>query len=163
DALYRELRDLEASHPELVSGQSPSQRVGGAPRAELRTTPHVAPMMSLDNTYNEAELEDFDRRVRDGLPDGAEVVYCVEPKLDGGSVEIIYRHGVVSGGSTRGDGRVGAEILENLRTSRGLPLTINYTEPLTLRAEVVIYRRDLETINEARAARGEAPFANPRN
>jgi len=163
DALYRELRELEERHPELVSAHSPSQRVGGSPRAELRTTAHVAPMMSLDNTYNEAEVEDFDRRVREGLPAGAEVVYCVEPKLDGGSVEILYRNGVLSGGATRGDGKVGEEILENLRTIRSLPLTIPYTEPLTLRAEVVIYRRDLETINEERSARGEPPFANPRN
>lgn len=163
DALYRELRTLEERHPELVTTHSPSQRIGGSPRAELRTTPHVAPMMSLDNTYNEAELEDFDRRVREGLPDGTEVVYCVEPKLDGGSVEILYREGTLSGGSTRGDGKVGEEILENLRTIRSLPLTIPYGEPLTLRAEVVIYRRDLEAINEERGARGEPPFANPRN
>lgn len=163
DALYRELRELEERHPELVSPTSPSQRVGGAPRSELRTTPHVAPMMSLDNTYNEAELEDFDRRVRDGLPQGAEVVYCVEPKLDGGSVEILYRDGVLAGGSTRGDGKVGEDILENLRTIRSLPLKIPYDKPLTLRAEVVIYRKDLEAINEERAARGEPLFANPRN
>src|SRR5690606_34025454 len=134
-----------------------------APRSELRTTPHVAPMMSLDNTYNEAELEDFDRRVRDGLPQGAEVVYCVEPKLDGGSVEILYRNGVLAGGSTRGDGKVGEDILENLRTIRSLPLTIPYQEPLTLRAEVVIYRKDLDAINAERAERGEPLFANPRN
>jgi DNA ligase (NAD+) len=163
DALYRKLRDLEERHPELVSPNSPSQRVGGAPRAELRTVPHVAPMMSLDNTYNEAELEDFDRRVREGLPEGAEVVYCVEPKLDGGSVEILYRDGVLSGGSTRGDGKVGEDILENLRTIRSLPLTIDRREPLTLRAEVVIYRKDLEAINAERAERGEPAFANPRN
>ncbi len=163
DALYRELRELELAHPELVSQLSPTQRVGGQPRGELRTVPHVAPMMSLDNTYNEEELEDFDRRVREGLPDGAEVLYCVEPKLDGGSVEITYRDGVLTGGSTRGDGKVGEEILGNLKTIRSLPLTIDYAGPLTLRAEVVIYRRDLDAINEERASRGEPPFANPRN
>ncbi len=163
DALYAELRALEKQHPELVSESSPTQRVGAGPRGELRTVSHVVPMMSLDNTYNEAELEDFDRRVREGLPDGAEVTYCVEPKLDGGSIEILYRNGVLAGGSTRGDGKVGEEIFENLRTIRSLPLTIDYSEPLTLRAEVVIYRRDLDSINEAREKRGEAPFANPRN
>jgi DNA ligase (NAD+) len=162
DALYRELRELEVKYPELVNEHSPTQRVGGT-RTELRTVPHVAPMMSLDNTYNEAELEDFDRRVREGLPGGAQVQYCVEPKLDGGSVEILYRGGVLAGGSTRGDGKVGEEILENLRTIRSLPLTIAYDKPLTLRAEVVIYRRDLDAINEERLARAEPAFANPRN
>ncbi len=163
DALYRALRELEEQHPELLTPDSPTQRVGGSPRVGLRTVPHVSPMMSLDNTYNEEELEDFDRRVRDGLPDGAEIRYCVEPKLDGGSVEILYRDGKLTGGSTRGDGKSGEEILENLRTIRSLPLTIEDTRPITLRAEVVIYRSDLDAINQEREALGEPPFANPRN
>ncbi|HSC89951.1 MAG TPA: NAD-dependent DNA ligase LigA, partial [Polyangiaceae bacterium] len=132
-------------------------------RTDLRTVPHVVPMMSLDNTYSDADLVEFDRRVRGGLPAGAKVRYVVEPKLDGASVELLYRDGRLVSGSTRGDGKSGEEILENLRTIRNLPLTIDYTGPLTLRAEVVIYRRDLEALNELRAARGEPPFANPRN
>lgn len=163
DRLYRELVELERAHPTLARPESPSQRVGRDLRENVRTVPHVEPMMSLDNTYGEADLREFDRRVRDGLPAGKQVVYCVEPKLDGASVELVYREGRLVSASTRGDGKVGEEILENVRTIRGLPLTIDYAEPLTLRGEVVIYRRDLEAINGVRLERGEAPFANPRN
>ena len=134
DALYAELRALEAAHPELVSAHSPTQRVGAALRADLRTVPHVAPMMSLDNTYSDADVVDFDRRVRGGVREGTKVRYAVEPKLDGASVEICYRDGSLSSGSTRGDGKTGEEILENLRTIRNLPLRIDYAAPLTLRA-----------------------------
>lgn len=163
DALYAELRALESAHPELASAESPTQRVGSALRGDLRTVPHVAPMMSLDNTYSDADLADFERRVRGGIREGTKVRYVVEPKLDGASVEICYRNGRLASGSTRGDGKTGEEILKNLRTIRNLPLSIDYREPLTLRAEVVIYRRDLQIINEQREARGEPPFANPRN
>jgi len=163
DSLYRELRELEAAHSDLASVDSPTQRVGAELRSDLRTVPHVAPMMSLDNTYSDADLNEFDRRVRGGLHDGTRVVYCVEPKLDGASVEILYRNGRLSSGATRGDGKSGEEILENLRTIKNLPLRIDYEGPLTLRAEVVIYRRDLTHLNELRESRGESPFANPRN
>ena len=163
DALYAQLRDLEKQHPELCTPDSPTQRVGGSPRGELRTVPHVVPMMSLDNTYGEADLTEFVRRVRQGLPAALTPSYCVEPKLDGGSIEVLYRDGKLVQGSTRGDGQSGEEITQNLRTIRSLPLTIPYTGNITLRGEVVIYRRDLARINQARIADGEAPFANPRN
>jgi DNA ligase (NAD+) len=163
DRLYAELRELEARHPELVSPDSPTQRVSGALRSELRNVTHAVPMMSLDNTYDEAELRDFLRRVVAGLPASATPRFSVEPKLDGGSIEILYRNGRLVEGSTRGDGTSGEEITANLRTIRSLPLEIAYQGPLTLRAEVVIYRKDLARINAARAEEGEAPFANPRN
>ncbi len=163
DALYAELRALEDEHPELRSSQSPTQRVGGELRSDLRTVPHVAPMMSLDNTYDYDELAEFERRVLDNLPANAAPEFCVEPKLDGASVEILYRDGELVGGSTRGDGSSGEDIAPNLKTMRSLPLTIPYRGPLTLRAEVVIFRRDLAKINLTRAEAGEAPFANPRN
>jgi len=163
DALYQELAAPERQHPSLVRPDSPTQRVGGAPRGDLRTVAHVGRMISLDNTYSEAELREFLRRAEGGLRSGAQVVYCVEPKLDGASIEVLYRDGRLSGGSTRGDGVHGEDILENLRTIRSLPLTIDYAGPLTLRGEVVIYRKDLERINEARVAAGDPPFANPRN
>jgi DNA ligase (NAD+) len=163
DALYAELCALETEHPELQSELSPTRRVGDVLRSDLRSVPHVTPMMSLDNTYNDEELAEFERRVLAGLPAGAEPEFCVEPKLDGASVEILYRDGQFAGGSTRGDGVSGEDIAPNLRTMRSLPLTIPYQRPLTLRAEVVIFRRDLATINELRVAAGEAPFANPRN
>lgn len=163
DALYAELVALEAAHPELAGEDSPTRRVGGSPRTDLRTVEHVVPMMSLDNTYDEQELEDFVRRVHDGLPAGATPAFCVEPKLDGASVELLYREGRFAGGSTRGDGVVGEDISENLRTIRSLPMSIDFAGPLTLRGEVVIYRKDLELINEERARDGEPLFANPRN
>ena len=163
DDLYRELRELEARYPELVTPESPTQRVGVEPRSNLRTVEHAAAMLSLDNTYSDADLAEFERRVWERLPDGAEPVFCVEPKLDGASVELVYRYGRLVGGSTRGDGVHGEEIIDNLRTIRSLPLTVGYDGPLTLRAEVVIYRRDLDAINETRMAQGEQPFANPRN
>jgi len=162
DALYRRLRAFEEAHPELDRADSPTARVGGT-RGDLQTVAHRAPMMSLDNTYSAADLAEFDRRVRQGLPSGATVTYCVEPKLDGASVEILYAEGRLQGGSTRGDGKSGEEISANLKTIRGLPLTIDYPKELTLRAEVVIYRRDLEQMNQTRESRGEPPFANPRN
>ena len=163
DALYAELRKLEADHPELLTPDSPTQRVGASPRGELGTVKHVVPMMSLDNTYDAEEVGEFVRRVRDGLPADRQPTFCIEPKLDGASIEVLYREGRLVGGSTRGDGIEGEEITPNLRTMRSLPLRIPYQGPLTLRAEVVIYRRDLDRINEARALLGEAPFANPRN
>jgi DNA ligase (NAD+) len=163
DALYAELRQLEEQHPELKTAQSPTQRVGGAPSGELPTVPHVVPMMSLDNTYGKDDLAEFMRRVRQGLPAALEPSFCVEPKLDGGSIEVLYRDGKLFQGSTRGDGQSGDEITQNLRTIRSLPLTIPYAGNVTLRGEVVIYRRDLQRINEARVKAGEAPFANPRN
>jgi DNA ligase (NAD+) len=120
-------------------------------------------MMSLDNTYGTDELLDFVRRVRGGLPAASQPRFCVEPKLDGASCEILYRDGRLAGGSTRGDGLTGEDVTPNLRTMRSLPLTIAHQGPLTLRAEIVIYRRDLERINQERVALGEPPFANPRN
>jgi DNA ligase (NAD+) len=163
DALYAELRALEAAHPELVTPDSPTQRVGAAPRADMKTVPHVVPMTSLDNTYGTDDLAEFVRRVMEGLPASAKPEFCVEPKLDGASIEILYRDGRLVSGSTRGDGLTGEDVTMNLRTMRSLPLTIDYQGPLTLRAEVVIYRRDLERINQERAQTGEPPFANPRN
>jgi len=162
DALMRELRELETRYPRLVTADSPTQRVAGEPRRDLRTVEHVVPMMSLDNTYSPAELREFVERVRGGLSGTDQPSYCVEPKLDGASVELVYRDGTLVSASTRGDGQRGEEILENLKTIRGVPLSIPYQRPLTLRGEVVIYRRDLERINAERLANGDAPFANPR-
>jgi DNA ligase (NAD+) len=163
DALYRRLVEFEKAHPDLVTDESPTRRVGALPRTGLSTVEHAAPMTSLDNTYSEAELSEFIRRVADGLPAKQAVRFCVEPKLDGASVELVYRQGRFVQGSTRGDGAVGEDITENLKTIRALPATIDYTEDLVLRAEVVIYRRDLERINVRRVEQGEQPFANPRN
>ena len=163
DALLAELKALEEREPSLRTKDSPTNRVSGALRSDLRSVKHVERMMSLDNTYSESELSEFLRRVKDGLRAGTEVSFCVEPKLDGASIEVLYRDGRLTEGSTRGDGEYGEDITENLRTIRSLPLTIAYDGPLTLRGEVVIYRRDLAKINLARVAAGDPPFANPRN
>jgi DNA ligase (NAD+) len=163
DRLYRELVELETANPRLRSVDSPSGRVGGQPRSELQTVAHAVAMISLDNTYDENEVGEFVRRVEEGLPDRCPVTYSVEPKLDGASVELVYSGGRFVQASTRGDGVHGEEITENLRTLRGLPLVLPTPESLTLRGEVVIYRRDLELVNERRVAMGEQPFANPRN
>lgn len=163
DALYRELVDLEDNHPELVTPDSPTQRVGGQLRSELVAVEHVVPMMSLDNTYSEADLVDFVRRVKTGLPTDARISFCVEPKLDGASVEVVYKGGRFVQASTRGDGTHGEDVTANLRTVRSLPLSIPHREQLTLRAEVVIFKRDLARVNSERAGRAEPPFANPRN
>ncbi|HMR09756.1 MAG TPA: hypothetical protein PKA88_28460, partial [Polyangiaceae bacterium] len=116
DALYAELRALEAAHPKLCTPDSPTQRVGDSLRTDLKSVDHVVAMMSLDNTYTEEDLADFVRRVHDGLSDQATPTFCVEPKLDGASIEILYREGRLVGGSTRGDGLRGEEIVDNLRT-----------------------------------------------
>jgi DNA ligase (NAD+) len=163
DALYAELRALEQQHPQLASAESPTQRVGSSLRGELRTVPHVTAMMSLDNTYGKDDLREFFRRVEQGLPAALKPTFSVEPKLDGGSIEVLYREGKLVLGSTRGDGQSGEDVTQNLRTIRSLPLTIPYLKNLTLRGEVVIFRRDLQRVNEARVLAGEAPFANARN
>lgn len=163
DRLFLELKTLEAAHPELVTPASPTQRVAGTPREGLVKVVRAERMLSLDNTYNEADLREFDRRVRDRLPTGQSPVYIAEAKLDGASIEVTYEHGVLTLASTRGDGLVGEDVTPNARTMRTLPLTLPDLRTHTLRGEIVILRRDLDTINEERVAAGEEPFANPRN
>jgi DNA ligase (NAD+) len=163
DRLFDELKALEAKHPELVHEDSPSQRVGYGPRQGVVKVAHETPMLSLDNTYNEAELRELDRRVSEGLQ-GDPYSYVAEPKLDGASLEVIYEHGKLALAATRGDGRIGEDVTANVRTiRRGLPLEIADKRKLTLRGEVVVYRKDFKAFNEKRVAAGEEAFANPRN
>ncbi len=162
DALFDELKRLEREHPALVHPGSPTQRVGEQPREGVIKAQHRHPMFSLDNTYSEQEVREFDRRVREGL-EGEEYAYVAEPKLDGASLELLYEHGKLLRGITRGDGRIGEDVTDNVRTIRGLPLVLEDQRSLTLRGEVVIFRRDLDAVNELRVAAGEEPFANPRN
>ena len=161
--LFRELTALEKEHPELVTPSSPTQRVGAAPREGFSKVKRAIRMFSLDNAYSEADLLEFDRRVREGLGDVERVTFVAEPKLDGASIEVVYEGGKLSQASTRGDGETGEDVTANVRTIRSLPLEIPRTEKLTLRGEVVIRKQDLTAINEVRVARGEEPFANPRN
>jgi DNA ligase (NAD+) len=163
DGLLRELRALEKEHPELVTPNSPTQRVGGEARTKVAQVRHEVRMMSLDNAYSADELAEFHRRIRDGLPDGEVPRFCVEPKLDGASIEVIYEHGHLVQASTRGDGETGEDITNNVQALRYMPHRIPYEGKLTLRGEVVIYRRDFEAINAQREADGLPTFANARN
>lgn len=164
DALYRELLALEAANPELVTPDSPSQRVGAAPREGFVKVVRERRMYSLDNAYGVDDLREFDRRVRERLDDDTlPVTYVAEPKIDGASIEVSYRDGRMVLASTRGDGQVGEDVTANVRTIRSVPLQIAETRPLTLRGEVFIHSADLDTVNEARVQNGEEPFANPRN
>ncbi len=163
DALMRELRAIEAAHPALATPRSPSQRVSGEPRVGATKVKHGVRMFSLDNAYSDEELREFLRRVNDGLPNGAVPTFCVEPKLDGASVEVVYEGGHLVQASTRGDGETGEEITQNVRTIRGVPLSIPHTGKVTIRGEVLIFRKDLVKFNAGREAEGLEPFANPRN
>jgi DNA ligase (NAD+) len=163
DRLLRELRALETAHPELVTRHSPTQRVGGEARTSVVQVKHQTRMMSLDNAYSAEELAEFHRRVRDGLPDGEVPRFCVEPKLDGASIEVIYQGGHLVQASTRGDGTSGEDITNNIQALRYMPHRIHHEGKLTLRGEVVIYRRDFEAINQQREADGLPLFANARN
>ena len=163
DARLKELKALEAEHPNLVTPESPTQRVGGESRTEVEKVRHAVRMFSLDNAYSEADLGEFFRRVDEGLPSGETATFVVEPKLDGASVEVVYENGKLVQASTRGDGETGEDITQNVRTMRTVPLTIPYDGKLTLRGEIVIYRKDLEKFNAEREKDGLEPFMNPRN
>lgn len=167
DALLRSLQALEAEHPDLVTPHSPTQRVGAVPSAGFTSVPHAVPMLSLANAFSEAELREFDARVRT-LLDAERVRYVAEPKLDGLSVELHYRDGLLMQGATRGDGRVGEDVTASLRTIRSIPLRLRGEEVaipdlLEVRGEVYIDKADLVALNHARESAGMAPFANPRN
>jgi len=164
DRLYRELLDLEASHQELVSVDSPSQRVGGKPVSEFSAHLHAVPMMSLDNTYSFEELGDFLQRVDKLLPE-TELDWTVEPKIDGLAVSLRYEEGSLVVGATRGDGTSGDDITSNLKTIRSIPLKLRGNSPkvLEVRGEVFMTKSGFEKLNEKRKAEGEEPFANPRN
>ena len=163
DRLLRDLRAVEEKHPELVTRNSPTQRVGGEARTKVAQVKHAVRMMSLDNAYSEEELAEFHRRIRDGLPDAEVPRFCIEPKLDGASIEVIYEHGHLVQASTRGDGETGEDITNNVQALRYMPHRIAYEGKVTLRGEVVIYRRDFEAINAQREADGLPTFANARN
>ncbi|HET8546676.1 MAG TPA: NAD-dependent DNA ligase LigA [Bryobacteraceae bacterium] len=163
DALMRRLQDLEREHPELATPDSPTQRVGGAPREGFVKVPHSAPMLSLDNALSEAELRAFDKRVRDGLG-RAPFRYVAELKLDGLSMALWYRDGRLARAITRGDGAVGEDVTENARTIRSIPLAAAPGWPAwEVRGEVVMNRHGFERLNSEREQRGESKFANPRN
>ena len=163
DAKMRDLKRLEELHPELVTPDSPTQRVGGKPREGFVRAPHSSPMLSLDNAMGEGELRDFDRRVQ-GLLKGEKFRYVAELKLDGLSMAVHYQHGTLARALTRGDGVVGEDVTENARTIRSIPLhTLKRSGNFEVRGEVVLTTKAFEKLNTECAAAGLRTFANPRN
>src|SRR5271170_1567885 len=170
DKLMRQLKDLEAEHPELITADSPTQRVGGKPREGFVKVPHSSPMLSLDNTYNEEELRDWERRVHE-LTGRSDVDYVSELKLDGMSLALLYEGGKLVRGVTRGDGSVGEDVTLNVRTVRSIPLSIPKERlnkarmPLDfeVRGELLMPLAAFRKMNEQREEKGLSLFANPRN
>jgi DNA ligase (NAD+) len=169
DAMMRELRELEAAHPELVTPDSPTMRVGGTPQERFAKVRHPAPMLSLGNVFDEAELRAWHERALRLLPQGTELAFVVEPKIDGLSVLLHYEDGRFVLGATRGDGVVGEDVTANLRTVQTVPLAIPVTgeraapKRLVVRGEVYMPLADFARFNEEQEARGEKVYANPRN
>jgi len=168
DALFRELQRLEEQFPSSALPDSPTRRVGAPPRDNFSQVPHRVPMLSLENAQTEAEIADFDERVKRFLAigTGEEIRYFCEPKMDGLAVELVYENGVFITGSTRGDGFIGEDITLNLRTIKALPLRLTTTtapQLLELRGEVYLALKDFQRLNAEREEEGVQPFANPRN
>ncbi|CAD5108960.1 NAD-dependent DNA ligase LigA [Zestomonas carbonaria] len=176
DRLFNELKALEAEHPELVTPESPTQRVGGAALDAFGEVRHEVPMLSLGNAFEEDDLREFDRRVREGLADqlpagdlfgdGAVVEYNCEPKLDGLAVSLLYEHGLLVRGATRGDGSTGEDISANVRTVRNIPLKLHgegWPERLEVRGEVFMSKEGFDAMNARQLESGGKTFANPRN
>ncbi|MCJ1884310.1 NAD-dependent DNA ligase LigA [Pseudomonas sp. LA21] len=176
DRLFRELKALETEHPELITPESPTQRVGGAAASAFGEVRHEVPMLSLGNAFEEQDLNDFDRRVREGLADqlpsadlfggGAEVEYSCEPKLDGLAVSLLYENGLLTRGATRGDGTTGEDISVNVRTIRNVPLRLKgegWPAVLEVRGEVFMSKAGFEALNQRQMEAGGKTFANPRN
>ncbi|QIM50492.1 NAD-dependent DNA ligase LigA [Pusillimonas sp. DMV24BSW_D] len=171
DRLMQELADLEAQHPELVTPESPTQRVGAAPLDAFDSVRHKVPMLSLGNGFDPDDIQAFDRRVTDGLlgsgllKDGEHVAYHAEYKFDGLAVNLRYEAGRLVQAATRGDGQEGEDITSNIRTLRSVPLQLKqgYPSVLEVRGEVFINIRDFQRLNESQQARGEKVFVNPRN
>jgi DNA ligase (NAD+) len=167
DALVRQLVELEKAHPELVTPDSPSQRVGGQAIEGFKTVEHAVPMMSIDNTYDEAEVRAFDARVRKGLGEGEKVEYVLEPKVDGVAASLRYEDGALVLAATRGDGRRGDDITVNARTIQSIPLRLHGQRDvpgiLEIRGEIYMSNAAFQQLNKERQAAGEEIYKNPRN
>lgn len=165
DGVYRQLVDIEQQYPELITVDSPSQRVGGQALSAFDSVQHRQAMLSLNNAFSDQELEAFDRRVREGTGE-SEVEYAVEPKFDGLAITLTYEYGVFVQGATRGDGYTGENVTHNLKTIRAIPSRLNIANPpalLEVRGEVLMLKKDFEKLNQQQALVGAKLFANPRN
>jgi DNA ligase (NAD+) len=165
DKLFRQLKDLEEKHPELITPDSPTQRVGGEPLRSFKTITHKVPLLSLANAFTDEELDEFDKRVGQGLGtrDKDLVDYVCELKMDGLAVSLEYKNGVFIKGSTRGDGVTGEDITQNLKTIKSIPLKLDNGLSIEVRGEVYLPYDDFLKLNEERAQMDEPVFANPRN
>src|SRR5690606_23950213 len=161
DQLLQELISIEKEHPELVTPDSPTQRVGGAPLDGFKKVTHTYPMLSLSNAFNEEDLRDFDRRVRQSI--GDQYNYVCELKIDGLAINLRYENGVFVQGTTRGDGTVGEDITTNLKTIKTIPLKLKEPVTIEVRGEAYMPKQSFENLNKERAEKGEDLFANPRN
>src|SRR5262245_43193525 len=164
DGLFRELQDIEARYPDLMTADSPTQRVGGAPLPEFREARHATPMLSLANAFDEDEVRAFDKRVREAL--GVDAIdYAAELKLDGLAISLTYENGLFVRGATRGDGATGEDVTANLRTIRSIPLRLaggRVPSRIDVRGEVLILKADFERLNRSQREKGEKEFVNPR-
>ncbi|WP_041963877.1 NAD-dependent DNA ligase LigA [Mesobacillus selenatarsenatis] len=161
DRLLRELVEIEEQFPELQTPDSPTQRVGGEILTMFNKVQHATPMLSLGNAFDEQDLRDFDRRVRQGV--GDDIAYVCELKIDGLAVSLIYEDGLLVRGATRGDGTTGEDITSNLKTIRSLPIRLKEQVSLEVRGEAFMPKKSFEALNKARKEKEEEPFANPRN
>src|SRR5258707_5758189 len=166
DILYKNLEKIEAEHPKLVSSDSPTQRVAKGLTKEFPTVQHLVPMLSLENSYNEEDLLDWDRKARE-LTGLEELEYCVEPKFDGASISLTYENDQLLRGVTRGDGVAGDEITTNIRQIRSVPLRADFSrygvQTIEIRGEVLMNKDNFKKYNEQLAEQNIPPLANPRN
>ena len=165
DQLYLELQKLETEYPALQEQDSPTLRVGAAPLPQFAQVTHTVPMLSLNNGFSDEDVENFDRRVREGL-DVLQVEYAAEVKFDGLAINLRYEHGLFVQAATRGDGYTGEDVTANIRTIKGIPLRLhgsNVPALLDVRGEVLMYKRDFEKMNERQREAGQKEFVNPRN
>ena len=166
DAMFSELQSLEAAHPELLTPDSPTQRVGGTPLPEFSQIAHDVPMLSINNGFLEEDILAFDKRVRDGLETDAEVRYACELKFDGLAINLRYEKGVLTQAATRGDGYTGEDVTANIRTVRSIPLRLqgdSLPEVMDVRGEVLMFKADFQRLNQRQRDAGQKEFANPRN
>jgi DNA ligase (NAD+) len=166
DKLFRELEQLELAHPEIISVDSPTQRVGGAPLPHFDQVQHAVPMLSINNGFSEDDILAFDKRLREGLKSNAQIDYACELKFDGLAINLRYINGVLTQAATRGDGSTGEDVTVNIRTIRSLPLKLRTDHPpalLDVRGEVLMFKADFAKLNQRQRDAGQKEFANPRN
>ena len=167
DRLFQRLKQLEQEYPDLITANSPTQRVGSKPISSFDEVRHEMAMLSLDNAFSEGDLRDFDRRVRERLSNEAlPISYACEPKLDGIAVSLLYENGILVRGATRGDGSTGENITHNVRTIPSIPLKLlgeGIPDRLEVRGEIYMPKAGFQALNERAIAKGEKPFVNPRN